>query len=300
MIMRIIVGVLIVSGLGLLLAWSQWRIPPQKISGFIEGDEIRLGSRVGGRVLKIHVQEGQFVQAGTVMVELEPFDLPDLHTQAAELVRSREADLARLVAGSRPEEIAQAKAKRDELATHLAELKAGPRKETIDAAKARLDSARAEETYSRQSFQKIKDSLEHGAATQEEMDKSTHYLRSTQAVRQMREAELAELMAGTRQEDITMAEAQLEQADQAWRLAKAGAQGGHRLGAGGGGVGSRRAEGDRFPDRGVEDRRADLGRRGGLHAPRRRTWSAPTRPRCPSWTPRPCGCGRSCPRICLA
>ena len=121
MIMRIIVGVLIVSGLGLLLAWSQWRIPPQKISGFIEGDEIRLGSRVGGRVLKIHVQEGQFVQAGTVMVELEPFDLPDLHTQAAELVRSREADLARLVAGSRPEEIAQAKAKRDELATHLAE-----------------------------------------------------------------------------------------------------------------------------------------------------------------------------------
>ena len=70
--------ILLASFVGALLAlvvYSKWHPEPARASGFIEADEIRLGSRVGGRVSRVHVQEGEEVEAGMVLVELEPFDL---------------------------------------------------------------------------------------------------------------------------------------------------------------------------------------------------------------------------------
>jgi len=222
MIKKIVAAVIVVVGLGLLLYYSQVRPRAQKISGFIEADEIRLGSRVGGRVRKIHVEEGQKVLAGAVLVDLDPYDLLDLRAQAAAQVQSRQAEVAKLQAGFRAEEIAQAKAKCDELSARLAELVAGPRKETIAAAKARREQARADQRYAQASIEKIEASYKQRVATKEEFDKATQFLEAAKATVQMRQAELAELEAGTRKEDIRTAEAQLEQARQAWQLQKNG------------------------------------------------------------------------------
>ena len=75
-----------------------------KISGFIEADEIRLGSRVGGRVARVHVEEGQAVRQGDVLVELEPFDLLELEQEAEAQVAAKQAEYDRLQAGFRAEE----------------------------------------------------------------------------------------------------------------------------------------------------------------------------------------------------
>jgi multidrug resistance efflux pump len=222
MIKRIGAGILVVAALGALLLYSQWHPKPKKISGFIEADEIRLGSRVGGRVLKIHVEEGTKVSAGQTLVDLAPFDLLDLRAQAAAQVESRKADLAKLETGFRAEDLAQAKAKRDELAARVQELIAGPRKETIDAAKARNEQSKAELLYAQSSFEKTKSTYDRQAATKDELDKATQILDTARATAGMRQAELAELLAGTREEDVAMAKAQLEQADQAWLLQKNG------------------------------------------------------------------------------
>lgn len=219
---RIVGVVLVVLCIGLLLLYSQWHARPQKISGFVEADEIRLGSRVGGRVEKIHVEEGQSVNVGQTLVDLAPFDLLQLRAQAAAQVESREADLAKLLAGFRAEDIAQAKSKRDELEARLAEQVAGPRKEAIDAARARLDQAKAEQLYAQSSLEKTKLAVSRQASTQEELDKATQVVETAKAVTNARTAELAELVAGTRKEDIDMARAQLEQAEQAWLLQKNG------------------------------------------------------------------------------
>lgn len=219
---RIIGVVFIVLCIGLLLLYSQWHRRPQKISGFIEADEIRLGSRVGGRVDKIHVEEGQAVTVGQLLVELSPFDLLQQRAQAAAQVESRQADLQKLLAGFRAEDIAQAKSKRDELEARLAEQVAGPRKEVIDACRARLEQAKAEQLYAQSSLEKTKLAVSRGASTQEEMDKATQVAEAAQAVTNARAAELAEQVAGTRKEDIDMARAQLEQAEQAWLLQKNG------------------------------------------------------------------------------
>jgi multidrug resistance efflux pump len=73
--------------------------------------------------------EGDSVKEGQVLVELDPFDLRELCAQAAAQLASRTADHAKLKAGFRIEEIAQAKAKADELAARLEELRNGPRVE---------------------------------------------------------------------------------------------------------------------------------------------------------------------------
>ncbi len=74
-IFPILVGAL---AIGALLMISKWRVEPLKVSGFIEAHEIRLGSRIGGRVSAVLVAEGDEVKAGQVLVELEPFDLLDV------------------------------------------------------------------------------------------------------------------------------------------------------------------------------------------------------------------------------
>ncbi len=101
MIRRIaIVAIVIIAMIG-LIAYSQFRFVPDRVSGFIEADEIRLGSRLGGRVLKVHVVEGQRVKQGQALVELEPFDLLQREQEAAKSLAALEADYQRITAGLR-------------------------------------------------------------------------------------------------------------------------------------------------------------------------------------------------------
>src|SRR5205823_1676203 len=94
--------VIAVALLGVLL-YSQTRKPPLKVSGFVEADEIRVGSRVGGRVKKVQAIEGQAVHAGDSLVELEPFDFQERRAEAAQLLAGKKADYDRLSAGYRAE-----------------------------------------------------------------------------------------------------------------------------------------------------------------------------------------------------
>ena len=61
--------------------------------------------------------------------------------QAAAQVAAAESEWNRLEAGFRTEEIAQAKASRDQIAARLTKLKAGPRPQEIEAARARQTAA---------------------------------------------------------------------------------------------------------------------------------------------------------------
>ena len=60
----------------------------EKISGYIESDEVRVGSRVGGRIAEVLVHEGERTTIGQSLLTLEPYDLQqrlaeaDLHCVA--------------------------------------------------------------------------------------------------------------------------------------------------------------------------------------------------------------------------
>lgn len=106
--MRAPVMVICVFAVGLLglITYSQYRPMPAVVSGFVEADLIRLGSRVGGRVAVCNVSEGECVEAGDVLVEVEPFDL--LARRAAAVAESRLLEL-----GTREAELEAARASVD-------------------------------------------------------------------------------------------------------------------------------------------------------------------------------------------
>lgn len=220
-----LLGVAVVASvlLGLLIA-SQRQVEPLHVSGFIESHEIRVGSRVGGRVLKVHVDEGQPVAAGTLLVELEPFQLK-------ELLAGAKADLQRAVAirdrvktGFRAEEIAQAKAQYERWQATLDKLVNGPRKEDISAARAQLELSQAQLSMAQLKQKRVEELFARKTNTQEEMDQANTELRVAHAASESQRELLMKLENGTRPEEIAEARAQAEEARQIWELRKNGSR----------------------------------------------------------------------------
>ena len=222
MAMRIILGLGFAALLiGALLA-NRWSPADDHVSGFVEADEIRLGSRVGGRVLSVHVQEGQPVSKGAALLQLEPYDLTERRAQAAAQLAGAKARLDLLRSGFRSEEIAQAKARRDRLAASLAALQAGPRPQEIEAGKARLDAATAQLALARANYDRIRRMFASKATSRDELDRADDELQTALANSRVRSEELALLREGARREDIDGARAELEESQQALALLEAG------------------------------------------------------------------------------
>jgi len=174
-----------------LLRWSQERVEPFRVSGFLEADEIRVGSRVGGRVAAVFVDEGSRVEPGAVLVELEPYDLEERRAEHAARVRALEA--------------------------RLAELQAGPRRQEIEAARARLDAARAALALAELDEGRTRSLVEDSIRSREMLDRSLAVLESARADVRAAEETLGLLEEGTRKEELAAAAAELEAARAAGR-----------------------------------------------------------------------------------
>lgn len=111
---RSLIILIVVTGLLMATAYTMWRPVGDSgefiVSGIIEADDIHVGSKVGGRVLRVVAREGQKVKAGDILVLLEPEELRASLAEAQASLRQAEARLDELMAGFRREEIDQAKA----------------------------------------------------------------------------------------------------------------------------------------------------------------------------------------------
>ncbi|TWT65172.1 Multidrug export protein EmrA [Posidoniimonas polymericola] len=219
---RLLAAVLVVAALGGLIAYSQLTSEPDHVSGFVEAEDVRLGSRVGGRVAEVLVEEGDRVTKGQLLVRLEPYDLKEQRAAAAADLAARQAEFDKLTAGLRPEEVAQAAARVDRLSAYLKKLRTGPRPQEIGAARARLAQAEAELRLTDRNLKRIEAIAERGAATQEELDTAVEQQTAANNQARVRQQELELLEIGTREEEIQEAEAQLTEANEALALAQQG------------------------------------------------------------------------------
>jgi HlyD family secretion protein len=204
------------------LFWSQSHTGPFFVSGFIESHQIRVGSRVGGRVAKVHVVEGQTIAAHEPLLELEPYDLRERLAEAEAALHAKEASLAKLVAGPRKEEVDGTRAARDRMKASLDKAVAGPRPLEIQIAEGKLAQATAELVKAQKDHARVKRLLEDGQAAEEEMDAVTRGLAVTQAVESQARDQLALLREGTRAEDVAEARALLAEAQETLDLLEAG------------------------------------------------------------------------------
>ncbi len=89
--------------------------------GNVEIRQVELAFRVSGRLEAVNFEEGDAISAGDEIASLDTAPLRDAVTQARAEASVRQAELARLKAGSRSQEIDRARARVEELeATVLA------------------------------------------------------------------------------------------------------------------------------------------------------------------------------------
>ncbi|MFZ7101900.1 MAG: HlyD family secretion protein [Peptococcaceae bacterium] len=79
-------------------------------TGTVEAKEVDVSSKIPGRIIELHVQEGMEVKEGTLLFEIDPADLEVKKLQAEAGVKAAEAQLNKAVNGARKQQIAQAKA----------------------------------------------------------------------------------------------------------------------------------------------------------------------------------------------
>ena len=174
---------------------------PIKISSLQETSEfvgtmeakrsVRIRPEISGRVVEILVQEGTFVSEGQAIAKLKS-DNVEANLRAAQAnLQQREAGLAQLRTGARPEQIAAARARLQQSQATLAELKTGARPEQIAAARARLEQSQA---------------------TLAELEAGTRDEEIAQAKAELQEAEvrLEDARSGSLLEEIAQAKAQIE------------------------------------------------------------------------------------------
>lgn len=207
-------------------------------SGTVETREIQVGSKVGGRVTDVAVEEGQMVKAGAVLVRFEVDELKAQRTQAQAQVEQAQADLNKMERGYRPEEIAQSQATAHEQQAMFDAAKNGPRVQELQQAQADYDAAvadaaNAEATYKRMqmlirgetiSKQQYDDALAKRDATAQRAESARQHLKMLQEGTRKEELRAAEqrylqaqagadlMRRGYRREDIESARGRLAQA----------------------------------------------------------------------------------------
>ncbi len=191
-------------------------------SGTIETREIRVGSKVGGRVAEVLVREGQEVTAGQTLVRLDVAELRSQLEQAEARVDQQKARLTRLERGARPEEKAQAGAVTETARANLDAVRNWPRQEEVAQARAAVAAALADMSNVQSAFTRAEKLRETGDISKQEYDSAKYRQESAKARLDAENKRLDLLLNGSRKEEIRAAEERLRQATQAERLVLAG------------------------------------------------------------------------------
>lgn len=156
--------------------------------------EVRLSPKVSGRVAMVGVDVGDAIESGQLLLSLEKDELEINVVQAEAALMAAQANLARLQAGARPEEIEQARAQVTQAASNLEQ--------------ARLQLAR------------ISSLVESGAVTQAQLEQAQSHFEVAEAAHTAAVNQLKIVEQGSRPEDVRAVEAQVVQAEAGLSLAR--------------------------------------------------------------------------------
>jgi multidrug resistance efflux pump len=211
----------LIAAIWVIFAW-QARHSRFDYSGTVETREIQIGSKIGGRVVAVPVEEGQIVKAGTTLVRFECDELKAQRAQAEASSEQAQADLDKMMRGNRPEEIAQAEATARAQQASLEAARNGPRRQEIEQAQADYAAAAADATNAEITYKRMEKLIATDTISRQLFDDSRDK-RDTAAQRaESARQRLALLQAGTRVEDLNAAEAKYKQAESAAALSRKG------------------------------------------------------------------------------
>ena len=216
---RIVFLVLVVVVVAGVSAATWWRRGPGPLtaSGTLEARNITVGSKAGGRVSRVLANEGDHVKPGQVMVEFEDAELGARLLQARGRFQQAQANLAKMEHGSRPEEIAEARASGA----------SGYPAHELEVAQAELAQAQADAVQAQRDYQRYRTLAAEGVVSRQLLDQAQARYDSTRAAVETRRHAIAaaqgrlqaasaveqRVQHGFRREDIAAARAELTSAE---------------------------------------------------------------------------------------
>ncbi len=194
---RFLVGILIMVVVAGLLYYffrrnNGGKNPFLKVSGNIEATEVNVGFKISGRIERLFVQEGDQVEKGKVLAKLDDEDFLQRLALAKATLKSAQARLDKLLAGSRPEEIREAEAG--------------------------LQQAQFDLENKRSHYERMKTLFERGVVPKETFDNAETGFKVATAALQRASENYQLVKKGPREEDIEDGRAQVEQAKASLRL----------------------------------------------------------------------------------
>ena len=109
--LALVLGALAVVGYGIFSGQSMQKDGGRlTLYGNVDIRQLDAAFRVGGRIRKVLVEEGEEVRAGRILAELDDEPLRQIHAAASANLAMQEAVLLKLERGYRAEEVAQAEA----------------------------------------------------------------------------------------------------------------------------------------------------------------------------------------------
>jgi len=192
----IILAVLVAAGVYFYPRWKNDRAPVTKLrfSGNIEAHESQLSFKVQGRIVQLPIEEGQWVEPGTLVARLDTDDFRQRVNVDRANLGVRESSLALTLAGTRHQEVQ---------AAQQAMLQA-----QADLDQRKLDFARAQQLFAKD------------AISAQDRDVADTNLKRSQAVFQQAKERYDQAVEGARREEIAVAEANVKQARESLGLSR--------------------------------------------------------------------------------
>ena len=217
----LLVPVLVLVATAVSFLWPPWRSETVlRLPGVVEIQEVRPGSKIGGRVAAVAVREGSgdvieglLVEPGQWLVRLDIPELEAQRDQARARLDAAQAALDKAEKGPRDEEIAAARATFESARAAFDRMEAGWRAEEKRQAKADAEAAEVDLRLARQEFDRINRLYWAGTGLgRSEYDAAKATVERSQGKYESAKAKIDMYMAGNRPEDRASARAALAKA----------------------------------------------------------------------------------------
>jgi len=184
------------------------------LPGTVEIQEVRIGSKLGGRVKSVAVREGDHVTAGQELVRFETPELDAQHEQLQAKLASAEADLLKARNGPRPEEKADAQAMVESAEARLLRLQNGWREEEKRQSKNDYEAGEADLVQGKAEFARVERLFREspGSITRSEFDLARAARDRSHSRAEAAKAKYDMMMNGSRPEDVAEAAAEVARA----------------------------------------------------------------------------------------
>lgn len=229
-----LLAVLVVVAAGSWLLWHYYALRESTDDALIDGNISPVAARVSGTVVAVNVSDNQLVQAGTVLVQLDPRDYRVALAQAEANLASAIATSEAARTGVPVESIATAsQVSTTEAALRLAEGGVAAAARDVDSAQARLDSARARQreaqanyTRAQQDLERYKKLIGKDEISQQQYDTAATAAAAARAVRDSAEAlvDEADKAVGAAAARLNQAQSVVSEAQAAIRAASTAPQ----------------------------------------------------------------------------